>query len=84
MKKLIGFVLMAILVIGMSACSSYGSYHRHGRIPPGKAKKIYGDKSAKRYAPGQQKKRWKNSKKYKGNKNKGRDRKYDTTTYPWK
>jgi hypothetical protein len=27
-----------------------------GNLPPGQAKKIYGDKSAKRYAPGQRKK----------------------------
>ncbi|WP_300671355.1 hypothetical protein [Soonwooa sp.] len=46
-----------------------GSVYQNGRIividrnsndyrnlPPGQAKKIYGDKSAKRYAPGQQKK----------------------------
>jgi len=28
-------------------------------MPPGKAKKIYGDKSAKRHAPGQKKKKYK-------------------------
>ncbi|HSB91955.1 MAG TPA: hypothetical protein VLC28_02505 [Flavitalea sp.] len=26
-------------------------------VPPGQAKKMYGDKSAKKYAPGQQKKK---------------------------
>ena len=26
-------------------------------LPPGQAKKVYGDKSAKKYAPGQQKKK---------------------------
>ena len=32
---------------------------RHKNLPPGQAKKIYGHQSAREFAPGQQKKRWK-------------------------
>jgi len=44
--------LFAILVF--SSCT----YHHHhaGGLPPGQAKKVTGSKSAKPYAPGQQKK----------------------------
>ncbi len=31
-------------------------YGNHNSLPPGQHKKIHGDKSAKKYAPGQQKK----------------------------
>ena len=31
-------------------------YDNHRSLPPGQHKKVHGDKSAKRYAPGQQKK----------------------------
>lgn len=34
----------------------YDEYPVYRSMPPGQAKKIYGDKSARRYAPGQQKK----------------------------
>lgn len=34
-----------------------GRFYRERRLPPGQAKKIYGGKSAKYYAPGQVKKR---------------------------
>jgi len=35
-------------------------------LPPGKAKKVYGDKSAKRHAPGQKKKKYKKAKRGRG------------------
>jgi hypothetical protein len=34
-----------------------GQVYKGGHLPPGQAKKLYGDKSAKKYAPGQRKKR---------------------------
>lgn len=42
-------------------------YENHRSLPPGQHKKVHGDKSAKRYAPGQQKK--KVNKYYKKDKN---------------
>lgn len=52
--------IMAILfVISFSNCSiqtrNSTSTYKAKKLPPGKAKKIYGGKSAKRYAPGQNK-----------------------------
>jgi hypothetical protein len=50
-----------MLSIGFTSCTVH-EHHRkvvvvkEKRMPPGHAKKVYGDKSAKRYAPGQQKK----------------------------
>ena len=59
MKKTI--VLLTILFGGLvySSCSHH-HHHHHTKVkvlPPGQAKKITGSKSAKPYAPGQQKKR---------------------------
>jgi len=52
MKKLI-FFFCTILV--MASCTYHS--HRHvTNLPPGQAKKVTGAKSAKAYAPGQQKK----------------------------
>lgn len=53
-------VIMVILFVTISAISC--STHTHTssgnskRVPPGQAKKMSGSKSAKAYAPGQQKK----------------------------
>lgn len=44
------------LVILISGCSVHTSSSNSGKIPPGQAKKMSGSKSAKAYAPGQQKK----------------------------
>lgn len=60
MRKILGFAVVFAILLSFSSCYTHRNAHRH--IPPGKAKKIYGDKSAKRYAPGQQKKRYKNKK----------------------
>lgn len=47
-------LLFGLLVFLMSSCYVGG---RHSHLPPGQAKKVYGEKSAKRFAPGQQKKK---------------------------
>lgn len=47
---------IAVLVVGFSGCSAHIHTASSGKVPPGQAKKITGDKSAKAYAPGQQKK----------------------------
>lgn len=51
-------LLILFLVTSLISCSST-HYHttKSGKIPPGQAKKINGSKSAKAYAPGQQKKK---------------------------
>lgn len=62
-KKFLGFVLITTILLSLSSCYTTGYGHR--RMPPGQAKKVYGGKSAKRYAPGQQKKKKvKKNKKY--------------------
>lgn len=60
MRKEIIFILIGLFTLSLSSC--YVNRHPHGHIPPGQAKKIRGDKSAKRYAPGQQKKKNKHKK----------------------
>ncbi|WP_018627846.1 hypothetical protein [Niabella aurantiaca] len=59
------FLLTAILfVAGLSSCTGYyypsHGYHeqRYYHMPPGQAKKYYGTKSARSFAPGQQKKHY--------------------------
>lgn len=52
MKKVIAILLISAFVA--TSCKSVG--HSGTHIPPGQAKKITGSKSAKAYAPGQQKK----------------------------
>lgn len=50
-------LFIAIFALCIASCSVHTSSPRSGKIPPGQAKKISGSKSAKAYAPGQQKKR---------------------------
>jgi hypothetical protein len=50
-------VITAFLILFISSCSVHTSSSNSGKIPPGQAKKMQGSKSAKAYAPGQQKKR---------------------------
>ena len=53
MKKIL--LLLGIIAMTLGSCKTV--YHSQGnKIPPGQAKKITGSKSAKPYAPGQQKK----------------------------
>lgn len=55
-------IVMVILFVVISAISCSTHTHTYTpapsgkKIPPGQAKKMNGDKSAKAYAPGQQKK----------------------------
>lgn len=56
MPRLFFAIAIAITTLIFGSCS----HHHHGHakakhIPPGQAKKITGSKSAKPYAPGQQK-----------------------------
>lgn len=46
----------AILLIIIGSSCTYRSHPQTGELPPGQAKKVYGTKSAKPFAPGQQKK----------------------------
>jgi len=68
---LILFLISAFLIFGTSCRIVRPGYHHpsrtviiqtnpNGKIPPGKMKKATGAKSAKQYAPGQQKKHKKN------------------------
>jgi hypothetical protein len=69
MKKkknlLLLLVLSAFLIMGAGCRTIHPRYHSrgqvistkpHGKVPPGQMKKLTGAKSAKAYAPGQQKK----------------------------
>jgi hypothetical protein len=55
----VAVIIMVILFVAISVLSCTAHVHStgNGKIPPGQAKKMTGDKSAKAYAPGQQKKR---------------------------
>ncbi|WP_333866770.1 quinol oxidase subunit 4 [Sphingobacterium sp.] len=61
MKRILVFGLSIVVAISMSACYSTYHHHSHGRgpkkMPPGQAKKYYGEQSARDFAPGQQKKK---------------------------
>ncbi len=48
-------ILVAVFTISLSNCVAHVGTTSHKRLPPGKAKKITGQKSAKRYAPGHNK-----------------------------
>ncbi|AOC93247.1 MULTISPECIES: hypothetical protein [Flavobacterium] len=56
-------LVLLFLVLSVISCSTHVHTHGHHhhapgkKIPPGQAKKMNGDQSAKAYAPGQQKKR---------------------------
>ncbi len=52
MKK---FLVLALAAgFALTACKSVHT-NAHGDLPPGQAKKVTGEQSAKNYAPGQQK-----------------------------
>jgi len=51
------------------------------QLPPGQAKKIYGYKSAKQFAPGQQKKAYSNNRYYQGNNRVFYKNRYETDRY---
>lgn len=52
-------IMLLLFVVSFSNCSIQAgtsrSTYKAKPLPPGQAKKIYGGKSAKRYAPGQNK-----------------------------
>ncbi|WP_291098422.1 MULTISPECIES: hypothetical protein [unclassified Flavobacterium] len=51
-----GMIILAILfAFSTSNCHVYMGTHKSKSLPPGQAKKINGDKSAKKYAPGHNK-----------------------------
>jgi hypothetical protein len=50
------FILFATVIL-VSSCKVHPPLVKsNGKVPPGQAKKVTGEKSAKSYAPGQQKK----------------------------
>lgn len=58
----VAVIIMVILFVAISvvSCSTHvhsSSNNGNTKIPPGQAKKMSGSKSAKAYAPGQQKKK---------------------------
>lgn len=53
--KHICFIILGILLL--ASCAPHYRTHGNHRVPPGQAKKITGEKSAKHHAPGQVKKR---------------------------
>ncbi len=52
-------ILVLLFAVSFTNCSIHTgtsrSTYKAKKLPPGQAKKIYGGKSAKRYAPGQNK-----------------------------
>lgn len=60
-SRFASIILIAIFAISFSNCAvrvgtrSNRTSFKSKQLPPGQAKKINGDKSAKRYAPGQNK-----------------------------
>jgi hypothetical protein len=50
-------LVLIFLILSVLSCSTHVSNSSSGKVPPGQAKKMNGDKSAKAYAPGQQKKK---------------------------
>jgi len=46
-----------MISLSLGACARKVYVYKHKPMPPGQAKKITGSKSAKPYAPGQQKKK---------------------------
>lgn len=52
MKKILLLALAA--GFALTSCKSVHT-NAHGNLPPGQAKKVTGEQSAKNYAPGQQK-----------------------------
>ncbi len=56
MKPILVLFSIAVLLF-LNSCIVHRSTGNSGKVPPGQAKKIYGTKSGKPFAPGQQKKR---------------------------
>lgn len=56
MKQSISVIALCALFF-LSSCLVHRTAGNSSKVPPGQAKKAYGTKSAKPFAPGQQKKR---------------------------
>ena len=58
-SKSVVIILALLLAVSFSGCTIHTgttqTTYKAKKLPPGQAKKIYGGKSAKRYAPGQNK-----------------------------
>lgn len=50
-------IIVILFTFSISSCTIHAGTHSHTakKVPPGQAKKMNGDKSAKKYAPGQNK-----------------------------
>lgn len=57
LKKITIFLSILVLASSVNSCTTTNVQVKNRKIPPGKMKKIMGTKSAKPFAPGQQKKR---------------------------
>ncbi|MGN6490719.1 MAG: hypothetical protein ACTHLE_01885 [Agriterribacter sp.] len=57
MRTPLVFVMMALVYMTIGSCVGHKHVPGNGHLPPGQVKKVTGSKSAKPYAPGQQKKR---------------------------
>ena len=64
-KRIFKYVMLLVMLVSftlpLTSCvvstPQNQRENRHYKRPPGHQKKLYGDRSAKRYAPGQQKKK---------------------------
>lgn len=56
-RNLFIIIFLTLFITGCSVHTVHNPTSNSGKIPPGQAKKMSGKKSAKNYAPGQQKKR---------------------------
>lgn len=48
-------LISGTMIISSVSCTTGRTHHHGTRVPPGQAKKYTGERSAKRFAPGQQK-----------------------------
>ncbi|UCE69676.1 MAG: quinol oxidase subunit 4 [Flavobacteriaceae bacterium] len=55
MKIMKKYLLFSALLFAMGSCATIHTT-QHDPLPPGQAKKVHGDQSAREYAPGQQNK----------------------------
>lgn len=78
-RKYLLYLTVFAGVAFMSSCATYSNGRGNNGLPPGKAKKIYGTKSAKPFAPGQRKKQGNRGKGNKGNK--GKHHNHRSTVY---
>lgn len=53
--KMLSILMVSLSVLLFTSCYTTKTAGNSGKVPPGQAKKMTGSKSAKPYAPGQQK-----------------------------